>query len=196
MLGYSVMVSELVEQLSDNIPTHVFVQGGVGGLAATVCECFRLAYGDNAPRFVVVEPELAPCLFASAKSNAPTAVEISSETVMAGLSCGEVSSVAWPVLQQHADDFVTIPDAIVAPAMTMLGTSPFGDSPIVAGESAVAGLAGFIAARQDENLSEALNLNTDSQILVLGTEGATDPVVYERMTGRPVDEIVRADVTG
>lgn len=194
MLGYSVMLTELVEQFSGNIPTHVFVQGGVGGLAATVCECFRIAYAEDAPRSIVVEPELAPCLYVSASKQAPTAVDISSETVMAGLSCGEVSSVAWPVLQHHADDFMTIPDSLVAPAMTMLRESPFGDPPIVAGESAVAGLAGFIAARQNTNLSEALNLDTKSRILVLGTEGATDPVVYERMTGRTVDTDVRADI--
>ena len=185
MLGYSVMLTELVEQFADNIPTHVFVQGGVGGLAATVCECLRLACEDRAPRVIVVEPELAPCLFVSASNNTPTKVEISQETLMAGLSCGEVSSVAWPVLQRRADDFVTIADSIVAPTMTMLRDSPFGDAAVVAGESAVAGLAAFIAARQIDSLSKALNLTADSRVLVLGTEGATDPAVYQRMTGFP-----------
>ncbi len=153
MLGYSVMLAEIADQLAGNVPTHVFVQGGVGGLAATVCECFRITFGADAPRFIVVEPELAPCLFMSARNNKRTAVDIVSETVMAGLSCGEVSSVAWPVLHHHADDFMTIPDSLVAPAMTMLRESPFGDTPIVAGESAVAGLAGFIAARKSMSLS-------------------------------------------
>lgn len=194
MLGYSVMLAEIADQLAGNVPTHVFVQGGVGGLAATVCECFRITFGADAPRFIVVEPELAPCLFMSARNNKRTAVDIVSETVMAGLSCGEVSSVAWPVLRHHADDFMTIPDSLVAPAMTMLRESPFGDKPIVAGESAVAGLAGFIAARKSMSLSEVLNLDTNSRILVLGTEGATDPVVYERMTGRAVDPHVRANI--
>lgn len=194
MLGYSVMLAELADQLSENVPTHVFVQGGVGGLAATVCECFRIIFDEDAPRFIVVEPELAPCLFMSARNNKPTAVDIVSETVMAGLSCGEVSSVAWPVLNHHADDFMTIPDFLVAPTMTMLREAPFGDTSIVAGESAVAGLAGFIAARKNKKLSEALNLDTESRILVLGTEGATDPVVYERMTGRAVDSPARANI--
>ncbi|MGI9206278.1 MAG: diaminopropionate ammonia-lyase [Woeseiaceae bacterium] len=196
MLGYSAMVSELVAQFGDDIPTHVFVQGGVGGLAATVCECFRVAYEDQAPRTIVVEPELAACLYESARNKAPTTVEIVNETVMAGLSCGEVSSVAWPVLRDHADDFMTISDSIVAPTMTLLRDSPFGDAPIVAGESAVAGLAGFIAARQKAGVSDALNLDDDSRILVLGTEGATDPAVYERMTGWTVDGLARSGVSG
>lgn len=196
MLGYSVMLTELIEQFADNVPTHVFVQGGVGGLAATVCECFRLGYGKRAPRLIVVEPELAPCLFASARNNSPTKIDISSETVMAGLSCGEVSAVAWPVLQHHADDFLTISDSIVAPTMKLLRDSPFGDLPVVAGESAVAGLAAFIAARQNDSLSAALNLTADSRILVLGTEGATDPQVYQRMTGFPAEKGAHASISG
>ena len=189
MLGYTVMLAEIAQQLRAEIPTHVFVQGGVGGLAATVCECFRLSFGERAPRFIVVEPELAPCLFQSAKNNRPTVVEIVEETVMAGLSCGEVSSVAWTVLSQYADDFLTIPDELVAPTMKILGDAPYGDRPIVAGESAVAGLAGFISASRNASLANSLGLNRDSRVLVIGTEGATDPDLYEEMTGRPPSSV-------
>lgn len=189
MTGYSVMVAEIVAQLADKLATHVFVQGGVGGLAATVCEYFRITYGGRAPKFIVVEPELAPCLYLSATAERATAVDVSEETVMAGLSCGEVSSVAWPVLFHYANDFLTIPDSLVAPTMTLLA-NPFGDDdPIVAGESAVAGLAGLIAATQCDKLKRALDLQADSRVLVIGTEGATDPALYASLTGQSADAV-------
>jgi len=189
MTGYSVMVAEIVAQMSAMLPTHVFVQGGVGGLAATVCEYFRIAYGSDAPRFIVVEPELAPCLYESGKAERPTAVDVVDETIMAGLSCGEVSSVAWPVLFQYADDFMTIPDSIVAPTMTILANPTGEDVPIVAGESAVAGLAGFITAMHSDALRNAFNLDLESRVLVIGTEGATDLALYESLTGRSASSV-------
>ena len=186
MAGYSVMVAEIVAQLAGAVPTHVFVQGGVGGLAATVCEYFRSTWDSDAPRFIIVEPELAPCLIASARQGKRVSVEVREETVMAGLSCGEVSLVAWPTLSQFTDDFLTIPDSVVAPTMRLLADAPFNDSPIIAGESSVAGLAGLICSCQDANVAAALQLNKDSQVLVIGTDGATDPMLYESLTGRSV----------
>jgi len=194
MAGYSVMVAEIVEQLAENVPTHVFVQGGVGGLAATVCEYFRLTWGTAAPRFVIVEPELAPCLFESARNGERSSVEVREETIMAGLSCGEVSNIAWPTLSRFADDFLTIPDSIVAPTMRLLADAPCNDSPIIAGESAVAGLAGLICAARQKNLRASLRLDNDSNILVIGTEGATDPTLYEALTGRNVASVQRANI--
>jgi len=194
MEGYSVMVAEITEQLGGDIPTHVFVQGGVGGLAATVCEYFRLAWGAAAPHFVIVEPNRAPCLFESARQGERVCVDVSEETVMAGLSCGEVSTIAWPTLGSYTDDLLTIPDSVVAPAMRLLADAPFDDPPIVAGESAVAGLAGFICAVTDAGLSAALQLNQGSRVLVIGTEGATDPVLYESMTGRSAASVRRASI--
>jgi diaminopropionate ammonia-lyase len=192
MAGYSVMASEIVAQLAGDVPTHVFVQGGVGGLAATVCEYLHLAYGSSAPYFVVVEPELAPCLFTSAMNGQPTTVDVTEETLMAGLSCGEVSAVAWPVLARYADHFLTIPDSLVAPAMRMLCDAPFGDTPVIAGESAVAGLAGFVSTQQNAGLAKTLQLDRQSRILVIGTEGATDPALFTSLTGRSATSIPQA----
>lgn len=194
MSGYSVMATEIVSDLADEIPTHVFIQGGVGGLAATICEIFRLAWNTNTPRFVVVEPDLAPCLFESAKAGQRTAVSVCEETVMAGLSCGEVSYIAWPTLHKYADDFLTIPDSVVAPTMRLLAEGPFDDPRIIAGESAVAGLAGFICARQHESQSGALQIAGESRVLAIGTEGATDPALYSAMTGCTADSLQRAKI--
>ena len=188
MTGYSVMAAEIVNQAGERAPSHVFVQGGVGGLAATVCAYFQRAYGTSAPRFIVVEPELAACLFASGVNRAATAVRIDAETAMAGLSCGEVSAVAWPVLKQYADDFMTIPESYVAPAMQLLAHGAYGTTPVIAGESAIAGLAGFVGAALCPRLRSALGIDQSSSVLVLGTEGATDPDLYAQMTGRSVED--------
>lgn len=190
MEGYTVMAKEIVDQLSEDIPTHVFVPGGVGGIAASLCEVFRHEWGSARPRFIVVEPELAACLFASARAGEPTSVGVEEETIMAGLSCGEVSMVAWEVLSAGADDFLTIPDAFVTPSMRLLAEPLTGDPAIVAGESAVAGLAAVFALHGDGRLSRDLGLDESSRVLLIGTEGATDPVIYEQIVGRSAAEVV------
>jgi len=178
-LGYTVMLKEAVEQMQGEIPTHVFIQGGVGGLAAAVCAYFWELWGNRRPRFIVVEPEQANCLQQSAAAGNPVAVEGDLETLMAGLSCGEVSLLAWEILQRGADDFMTLSEDAVAPCMRLLAQ---GEPSIEAGESAVAGLGAAIAAREDESMSAALGLDRNSRVFVIGTEGATDPELYRELT--------------
>lgn len=105
---------------------------------------------------------------------------------MAGLSCGEVSLLAWEVLKAGADDFMTVSDDWVAPLMRGLAQ---GARPIVAGESAVAGLAGLVAACKSPDAAAALGLDDSARVLVIGTEGATDPEIYESIVGHPPAEI-------
>jgi diaminopropionate ammonia-lyase len=115
-------------------------------------------------------------------------VDIGEETIMAGLSCGEVSLLAWEILDVGCDDFMTITDDLVAPVMRLLAGN--GEDPvIVAGESAVAGLAGLIAACRSSELANALGLDENSSVLVIGTEGATDPEIYASIVGRPAEEV-------
>jgi diaminopropionate ammonia-lyase len=184
MAGYTMIVAEALEQIPQHEPpTHIFVPGGVGGLAAATLSHLRLTLGEEAPRFVVVEPNLAPCLFESARNGRRTSLPIDKETIMAGLSCGEPSALAWPILAAGADDFITIPDELVPPAMTLLGAAPFGDPRIVAGESAVAGLCALLATSSDPQLAAELGVDANSRVLLLGTEGATDPEIYRQLTG-------------
>ncbi|MGA2894158.1 MAG: diaminopropionate ammonia-lyase [Xanthobacteraceae bacterium] len=187
MQGYGLMVEEALTQSA--VPSHVFVQGGVGGLAASVCSYFWERFGDARPRFVVVEPEKADCLYRSAVAGQPTPAEGGLDTIMAGLACGEVSILAWRILQIGADDFMTIGDDSAVDCMRLLAEGGRGDQPIVAGESAVAGLAAFLIANADPDLRRRLALDRASRILVFGTEGATDPEVYARLVGRPPDEV-------
>lgn len=190
MQGYSVMLDEIFQQIpSGESPSHIFVQSGVGGLAAAVCTDFRRRYGDERPYLVVVEPGKAACLFQSARTGGPIAVEGALDTVMAGLSCGEVSLLAWEVLRDAVDHFLTIPDPAAIDVMRLLADPPYQDAPIVAGESGVAGLAGALLAAADRRQSDELAINRDSRILVIGTEGATDPDLYLELVGRPAQQV-------
>ena len=177
-LGYTVMLAEAVEQMQGAIPTHVFIQGGVGGLAAAVCAYFWELWGSQRPRFIVVEPEQANCLQQSAAAGEPVTVEGDLETLMAGLSCGEVSILAWEILSSGVNDFMTVSEDAVPACMRLLAQ---GDPSIEAGESAVAGIAALIAACDDAAMSDKLGLNQSSQVFVIGTEGATDAELYRQL---------------
>jgi diaminopropionate ammonia-lyase len=192
MQGYSLMADEVLAQANDIAPSHVFVQGGVGGLAAGVCSYLWERFGTARPRFVVVEPDRADCFYRSAVAGKPTPAEGALDTIMAGLACGEVSILAWRILDIGADAFMSIDDEAAADCMRLLAEGRGGDNPVVAGESAVAGLAGFLLASTDLDARKRLALGSDSTVLVFGTEGATDPDVYVRIVGRRPDEVVAA----
>jgi len=178
-LGYTVMLKEVVEQLQGRIPTHVFLQGGVGGLASAVCSYFWQYWGNKRPRLIIVEPEQANCLQQSAQKGIPVTVGGDLNTIMAGLACGEVSLLAWQILETGCNDFMTIAEEAIAPCMRLLAYSDYGDPEIVAGESAVVGLATVIAASQTKDFAKGLGLDSSSQVLVIGTEGDTDPELYQ-----------------
>jgi diaminopropionate ammonia-lyase len=180
-LGYTVLLSESITQIGDDIPTHVFIQGGVGGLASAVCAYFWELWGEQRPRFIVVEPEKANCLQESARAGSPVVVEGDHDTLMAGLACGEVSLLAWEILSIGVDDFLTVNEAAVPLTMRLLARGFDGDPAIEAGESAVAGLAALISARNNPQDSKQLDLDESSRIYLLGTEGATDPELYKRL---------------
>ena len=173
-LGYTVMFDELDRQMDNDIPSHIFIQGGVGGLASAACAYYWQKWQDKRPVFVIVEPVQANCLQQSAMNGRPTVVTGELDTLMAGLACGEVSLLAWDILSIGTDYFTTINEETIAPCMRLL--AQYG---IEAGESAVPGLAALIAgAHQHE-----LELDENSKVLLIGTEGATDPDLYETLTG-------------
>jgi diaminopropionate ammonia-lyase len=188
MQGYQVMVDEAMAQLPD-WPTHVFVQAGVGGFAAAVCAWFWERDAKRRPQFIVVEPTQADCLMQSAKHGQLTAVAGDLDTLMAGLACGEVSPLAWQILAAGADAFMTIDDDAAVAAMRLLAQPLPGDGAIAGGESAVAGLAGLIAATQEPATRAALHLNADSRVLLFGSEGDTDPQMYEKLVGATAAQV-------
>lgn len=193
MQGYQLMVQEAAAQIGTR-PTHIFVQAGVGGLAAAVCGYFWERDGAARPQFIVVEPERAACLLESARAGELRAVAGELDTLMAGLACGEVSLLAWEILEKGADAFCAIPDAAAIACMRLLAQPLAGDRAIVAGESAVAGVAAAIAALQSPQARAQLGLNADSRILFFGSEAATDPALYAQLVGEsPAAVAARAE---
>lgn len=195
MQGYTVMASEAFDQLPDGIvPTHIFLQGGVGGLAAAVTAQAWIHYGEARPRCIVVEPDQAACLYESAIKGEPVAIHGDLDTLMAGLACGEVSLLAWEILSEGASDFMTVTDESAVDCMRLMANNEACSThPIVAGESAVAGMAGLILGGQNSQLRDALGLNAQSQVLLIGSEGATDPELYTQMVGRSDEAVLRGE---
>ncbi|MCW3477640.1 diaminopropionate ammonia-lyase [Limobrevibacterium gyesilva] len=177
MQGYRVMADEAVQQWAGDAPTHVFVQGGVGGVAAAVSAHMR-THCTPAPELIVAEPEQAACLLASAELGEPTSVPGDLDTLMAGLACGEPSLLAWQELERGAAAFMAVPDAAAVDCMRLLAAQG-----MVAGESGVAGLAALLLAAADPAAREALGLAADSRVLLFSTEGATDPELYRQLVG-------------
>lgn len=189
MRGYATLVIETLEQLQadgEALPSHVFLQGGVGGLAAAVISFLWETQGaSRTPIFVIVEPRRADCLYQSAMCGRPTPAKGDLQTLMAGLACGEVSRVAWPILWRGAEFFLTVDDSAAIECMRLLYRGALGGGSIVAGESGVAGLAGLLAVVNDpaDRAQALLRLDDNSSILLIGTEGATDPEIYRSLVG-------------
>lgn len=192
MQGYTALVSETIEALPTP-PTHVFVQAGVGGLAAAVAGHLALVLGEARPIMIVVEPERAACLHESARAGHPVKIAHGEPTVMAMLECYDPSPLAWRVLSRVADAFMTVGEEDAVSVMNRLARPAGNDPVIVAGESGGAGLAGFIRIAGDATLRAGLNLGPDARILAINSEGATDPQRYRELTGLdapvPVDAI-------
>jgi diaminopropionate ammonia-lyase len=187
MQGYAVMADEGMAQGS--VPTHIFIQAGVGGLAAAVCGHFWETLGEKRPRAIVVEPDRAACLFESAAQGRAANIHGALDTMMAGLACGETSILAWEILEEGASDFLTVTDEAAAACMRLLGEGIDGDPPVVAGESAVAGLAGLLGAMARPELAQALALGASSRVLLFGSEGDTDPALYRQIVGKAADAV-------
>ena len=182
MTRYGTIAAEIVEQ-SDSQParsayTHVFLQGGLGGLAAGLVGYLWEFHGEHRPRFVVVEPQQADCLDQGALAGQAARATGSVDSVMAGLACGETSPLAWRFLRPAVDDFMTISDDDAVSAMRILAAGSDTDVPIVAGELGVAGLTGLIVLLQDEQPAGEVGLDGSSCVLFVNTEGATAPATY------------------
>ena len=188
MHGYTVMAGETADQLEPERPTHVLLQGGVGGLAAAVAGHLWERWGER-PRVVAVEPFRADCLYQSAKAGRPTPSTGDLETVMAGLAAGEVSLAAWDVLAPAVDHFLVIDDDFAIEAMRRLARPAAGDPAVVGGEAGVGGLAGLIAVAGDPMARSTLGLRADSRVLLVGSEGDTDPETYQRLVGESGDQV-------
>lgn len=189
MQGYELMADEAFSDLA-RPPTHVFLQTGVGGMAAAVAANAVRRWGDDRPAIVLCDPDRAACWLDSLVAGEPVAVDGDLDTLMAGLACGEVSALAWQILADFTDAVIALPDRTAIEAMKLVANPVLGDPAVVAGESAVAGLAGLIAALQDEQLAANLGLDRGSRIALFSTEGDTDPELYRDLVGRSAAEVL------
>ena len=188
--GYAVMAAETISQLAGSQPpTHTFVQVGVGGLAAAICSQFWEEFGPKRPKLVTVEPFNAACCFESIRNGRPTTIEGDLDSLMCGLACGEMSRLAWDILKSGAHAAIKISDEAAVAAMRRLAFGNGDDPPIVAGESGVAGLAGFLAVVGDPESRERLDITESSRIVLFGTEGATDRDTYKEIVGLHPEEV-------
>ena len=184
MHGYAMLVDEIGAALAGPAPTHVFVQAGVGGLAAAVIGAFRQDLGAGSPKGVVVEPTNADCLYQSALAGRPAPASGDLDTVMACLAAAEVSPLAWQVLERGAFAFMALDDSGAVDAMRCAAAPAEADPALVLGESGAAALGGLMAVAGDAGARDALGLSEASRVLVIGSEGATDPDIYRRLVGR------------
>jgi diaminopropionate ammonia-lyase len=186
MQGYLTILDEALEQLQGEKPTHLFVQCGVGSLAASQQAYLVERFGKERPLFVVVEAEQAACYLKTVLEGRGRLQKISGDlqTIMAGLACGEPNPLAWDILGRYADMFVACKDSVAVKGMRILAHPLPGDEKIVSGESGAVttGLIATILARPlDRPTSEAFRIEASSKILLLSTEGDTDPDMYRKI---------------
>ena len=183
MAGYSVMMKEIVDQINNEEITHIFLQAGVGGMAgAMVAGAAR--YLTNIPKMTVVEPDSAACVMESIKSGKLEKVNISRESLMGGMSCGEPSLVPWKILKKSVNNCISLPDDDIGKAMKLFANASFGNDKIIAGENSAPGVISLIASCNDQNIKNKLGLNKKSNVLLIGCEGDTDQEMYQKLIAK------------
>jgi len=180
MAGYTVMMKEIVDQIYNENISHIILQAGVGGMAGAMVAAIA-RYLNYIPVTLVVEPDSAACVLESIKTGKIEKIDIKRESLMGGMSCGEVSLVPWAILKNSVKHCISLPDDDIAKTMKLLGNSSFSDQPIIAGENSAPGVISLITSCEDQNLKQNLNLNQNSNVLVIGCEGDTDKAMYQKL---------------
>ena len=190
MQGYMTLLSEIRDQWPGEGPTHVFAQAGVGSLAASLSLLLRQGLFERRPRLIIVETDQAACFYQGVNggSDSPERIEGALDSIMAGLACGEANPIAWDILRSGGDGFVCCSDRVAISGMRLLGRPLDGDSSIVSGESGAvtAGLLNQLMLNPlFEKERKDLALDQDARVLLISTEGETDPGFYRETVARP-----------
>ena len=180
MAGYSVMMREIVDQVQNEEITHIILQAGVGGMAGAMLAGVA-RYLNNIPVSIIVEPDSAACVLESIKSGKIEKINIKRESLMGGMSCGEVSLVPWEILKNSVKYCLSLPDDDIAKTMRLLGNANFSEEKIIAGENSAPGVISLIAMCENEITKEKIKLNENSNILLIGCEGDTDQEMYQKL---------------
>jgi len=189
MQGYTTMVYEAIEQIKHidvEKPTHLFLQAGVGSMAASVLGYFVNEFTESYPLTAIIEPHQAACFYDSVVigDGQPHPAKGNLKTIMAGLSCGVPSTVAWDILKNYSDMMISCPDHIATEGMRIFARPLGSDEKIISGESGAIGIGLLSAIMKDERnvkVGKRLNLDKDSIVLLFNTEGDTDPENYRKI---------------
>ena len=187
MAGYSVMIKEISTQ-TDQYITHVFLQAGVGGMAAGSVAGIA-NYFKRIPKIIIVEPDSADCVLQSIENGSIKKIDIKKESIMGGMSCGEVSLVPWKILKNSVDLCMSIGDNQIAKTIAMLANSKFADEKIVGGECSAPGVISLIASCNNDDVKKKLDINMNSNILLIGCEGNADENLYNKLLSEGINQI-------
>ena len=179
MAGYSVMIKEISVQTKHYI-THVFLQAGVGGMAAGMI-CGVAKYFKRIPKIIIVEPENANCVMHSIKHSLIKKINIKKQSIMGGMSCAEVSLVPWRILKNAVNNCVSVSDKYVPQTLAMLANKKISNKKIIAGECSTPGVISVISCCNNTHVKKKLEINEKSNILIIGCEGDTDKILYKKL---------------
>ncbi len=180
MAGYSVMMKEVSEQITNEKISHIILQAGVGGMAAAMVAGIA-RYLDHIPQIIVVEPDSAACVLESIKKGKIEKISIEKESIMGGMSCGEVSLVPWEILKNSVHFCVTVPDDYISKTVKYLANKEFSEEKIIGGECSTPGIASLIGLSNDHETRKKISLNENSNVLLFGCEGDADEELYQKL---------------
>ena len=180
MAGYSVMMKEISEQIKVDKISHVILQAGVGGMAAAMVAGIA-RYLDHIPQIIIVEPDTAACVLESIKTGKIEKISIEKESIMGGMSCGEVSLVPWEILKNSVHFCVTVSDDYISKTVKYLANKEFVDEKIIGGECSTPGIASLVGLSNDLEIRKKINLDEKSNVLLFGCEGDADEELYQKL---------------
>ena len=180
MAGYSIMMKEISEQINNKKISHVILQAGVGGMAAAVVAGIA-RYLNCIPQITIVEPESAACVLASIKTGKIEKISIEKESLMGGMSCGEVSLVPWQILKNSVNHCVAVSDEYISKTIKFLANCEFSNEKIIGGECSTPGIISLICLSNDSKIRKKINLSENSNVLLFGCEGDADEELYQKL---------------
>ena len=180
MAGYSVMMKEVSEQITNEKISHVILQAGVGGMAAAMVAGIA-RYLDHIPQIIIVEPDSAACVLESIKKGKIEKISIEKESIMGGMSCGEVSLVPWEILKNSVHFCVTVSDDYISKTVKYLANKEFSEEKIIGGECSTPGIASLIGLSNNHETRKKISLNENSNVLLFGCEGDADEELYQKL---------------
>ena len=182
MAGYSVMIKEISKQTNQYI-THIFLQAGVGGMAAGVVAGVA-KYFKRIPKIIIVEPDRADCVLQSIKHNKLKKIKIKKESIMGGMSCNEMSYIPWQILKKTSNCCVSVSDRNIAKTVAMLKDKKLSKNSIIGGECSAPGIISLVGVCNNTKTKKLVELNENSNVLVIGCEGNADVKLYKQLLSK------------